>query len=105
MLTVWIVALYCTEGGRRREKTNHLVLGNNAPERPRVGSSDGLTLEQHCGTTVDEWRVDDIRMANHPADVRRRPVYFTRFDTVDRVHRPVERNEMSAIVTYNALRL
>ena len=48
--------------------------------------------------------VDDVGVADDPADVRGRPVDLTRIDVVDVLHRPLERDGVAAVVAHDPLR-
>ena len=78
---------------------------DHAPERARVGRADRLPLVEHRRAAVQERRVDDVRVADDPADVRRRPVHLARLDVVDVLHRPRERDRVAAVVAHDPLRL
>ena len=92
-----------TERGRRCEHGGTAVLGDHAPERAGVGRADRLALVEDRGAAVKQRRVDDVRMADHPADIGRRPIHFTGFDAVEILHRPFERDHVAAIVAHDAL--
>ena len=92
------------EGSRCREERAHIVLGDHPPERPRVGSADGLAFVENCRTAVQERPVHDVRVADDPADVGGRPVHLARPEVVDMAHRPLECHGMSAVVAHDSLR-
>ena len=48
-------------------------------------------------------RVDDVRVADHPADIGRRPPHLARRDAVEVLHRPLQRDHVAAIVAHHAL--
>ena len=54
---------------------------------------------------MDQRAVDDVAVADHPADVGSAPIYFTRFDAVEVLHRPAERHAVAAVVAHHALGL
>ena len=54
---------------------------------------------------MEERRVDDVGVADDPADVGSRPVDLARIDPVDVLHRPGERDRVAAVVADDALRL
>ena len=54
---------------RRGEERLHPVLGDDAPERARVGRADRLPLVEHRRAAGQKRRVDDVRMADDPTDV------------------------------------
>ena len=49
-------------------------------------------------------RIDNVGVADHPADVGARPPHFARRDAVEILHRPFERDHVAAIVAHHALR-
>ena len=53
---------------------------------------------------MEKRRVDDVRMADNPADIRGRPVHLAGPGIVDVRHRPLERNRMPSVVADDALR-
>ena len=52
---------------------------------------------------MEERRVDDVAVADHPADIGGRPVHLARLDAVEVLHRPFERDHVAAIVAHHAL--
>ena len=90
---------------RRGEQRGHPVLGDHAPEGAGVGRADRLALVEHGGAAVDERRVDDVGVADHPADVGGRPEHLARLNAVDVGHRPFERDHVAAVVADDALGL
>ena len=93
------------KGGRGGEERAHPVVGDHAPERARIGCADRLSLVEHGGAAVEERRIDDVGVADDPADVRRGPVHLSRRDVVDVLHRPLERYGVAAVVSHDPLRL
>ena len=93
------------ESGRRGEENLHFVFGNHPPEHPGIRGADGLSLEQDGGAAGDQRRIDDVGMADHPADVRGGPVHIARVRVVDVRHGPLQRHRVAAIVADHALRL
>ena len=89
--------------GRRREHRDALVLGDHAPERAGVGRAHGLPFVKDRGAAVEQRRVDDVAVADHPADVGGGPVHLPRLDAVEVPHRPFERNQVAAVVAHHAL--
>ena len=84
----------------------HAVLGDDPPERAGVRGADRLALVQHRGRADQQRRVDDVGVADDPADVARRS--RTRRpgpDVVDVRHRPAQRDRVAAVVADDALRL
>ena len=80
------------------------VLGDHAPERAGVRRADRLALVEDRGAAVQERRIDDVGVADHPADVGRRPPHFAGLDAVEIFHRPFQRDHVAAIVAHHALR-
>ena len=89
--------------GRRGEEGGDLVVLDHPPEGAGVGRADGLALIEDAGAAVQERRVDDVGMADDPADVGGGPVRIAGLDVVDRRHRPFERDEIAADVAHHAL--
>ncbi|KTT90245.1 hypothetical protein NS44R_14900, partial [Mammaliicoccus sciuri] len=56
------------------------------------------------GRAVDQRAIDDVGVADHPADVGAAPPDLARLDAVEIFHRPFQRDEMAAIVAHHALR-
>ena len=54
---------------------------------------------------MQQRRIDDVGMADHPADVRRGPEHLAGPDAELVPHRPFERDHVAAIVAHHALRL
>ena len=79
------------------------VLGDHAPERAGVRRADRLALVEDRGAAVQQRRVDDVAVADHPADVGGRPVHLAGLDAVEILHRPFERDHVAAIVAHHAL--
>ena len=90
---------------RRGEQDLHPVLGDDPPEHAGVGRSDGLAFKQHRRATGDQRRIDDVGMADHPADVRCGPVNLAGMGVIDVRHGPLQRHRMAAIVADHALGL
>ena len=57
------------EGGRRGEQRRAAVLGNHPPECAGVRRPDRLAFIEDRGAAVQERPIDDVAMADHPADV------------------------------------
>ena len=76
------------ERGRRGEHRDALVLGDDAPERAGVGRADRLALVEDRGAAVQQRRIDDVAVADHPADVGGRPPDLAGLDAVEILHRP-----------------
>src|SRR6185437_8393146 len=92
------------EGGGRGEQRDDAVLGDYTPESARIRRSHRLAFVKDRRAAVKQRRVDDIGMADDPADIRARPPYFAGRNAVEILHRPFESNQMAAIVAYHAFR-
>ena len=90
------------ERGRRGEQRRPPVLGDDAPERAGIGRADRLALVEDRGAAVEQRRVDDVGMADHPADVGGRPPHLAGIDAVEILHRPFQRDHVAAIVAHHA---
>ncbi len=104
-LAVRVFLLDGAEGGRRGEQGRDLVLGDHPPEGAGIGRADRLALVEDRGAAGEQRRVDDIGMADDPADIGGGPIHLARLDAVDSVHRPVQRDHVAAIVAHDALGL
>ncbi|MGY3427087.1 hypothetical protein ACVWZW_007591 [Bradyrhizobium sp. F1.13.4] len=94
---------YRAERGRRSEEGDSLVLADHAPERAGIGRADRLALIHDRGRAVQQRAVDDVAVADHPADVGAAPPDLTRLDAIEVEHGPFHRDEMAAIVAHDAL--
>src|SRR5262249_43043367 len=74
------------------------MLQNHPPKGPRIRSAERFALVEHGGVAVEQGRVNYVRVADDPTDIRCRPIHFARFHTIDVSHTPFERDEMAAIV-------
>ena len=92
------------DGRRRGEQRGHVVLLDDAPERAGVGRAHGLALVEHGRRADQQRRVDDVGVADHPADVGGRPEDLAGVHVVDVRHAPRERDGVSAVVAHDALR-
>ncbi len=92
-----------TERSRRGEQRHRLVLGDHPPERARIRRADRLAFIHDRSRAMEQRAVDDIAVADHPADVGGAPPDFTRLDAVEVEHRPLQRDQMPAIVAHDAL--
>lgn len=102
---VGVLPLDGAEGRRRGEQGRHLVLFDDAPERAGIGRADGLALEQYARAAGQQRRVDDVGMADHPADIGCGPEHLARLHAELVAHRPVQRHHVPAIVAHHALGL
>ena len=103
-LALRVFLLDGAERGRRGEHGGAAVLGDHAPERAGVGRADRLALVEDRGAAVEQRRIDDVAVADHPADVGGRPIHLARLDAVEILHRPFERDHVAAVVAHHALR-
>jgi hypothetical protein len=71
-LAVRVFLLDGAERGRRGEQRHRLV-SDHAPERAGVGRADRLALIHDRGRAMDQRPVDDVAVADHPADVGAAP--------------------------------
>ena len=53
---------------------------------------------------MDQRRVHDVAVADHPADVGSSPEHLARGDAIEVLHRPFERDHVAAVVAHDALR-
>src|ERR1041385_3836564 len=88
-----ILALDGTKSCRRSEKCAHTVLRDHAPERTRIRCADWLAFVKHSRVPVQQWSIDDVRVADSPTEIRRGPKDFTRLHAVNVLHGPLERDE------------
>ena len=92
------------ERGRRGEHGDAPVLGDDAPERAGVGRADRLALVEDRGRAVQQRRIDDVAVADHPADVGAAHQRLAGLDAVEILHRPFQRDHVAAVVAHHALR-
>jgi hypothetical protein len=69
-LVLRVVLADGAQGRRRGEEDVDLVPLDHAPERSRVGRAHGLALVQDRGGADQQWRIQDVRMPDHPTDIR-----------------------------------
>ena len=100
-----ILPLDGAKRGRRREQGVDPMLRDDAPEGAGVRSADRLAFVEDAGAAGEQRRVDDVRVADHPADVGGRPEHISRPHAVDRLHRPREGNRVPPVIAHHALRL
>ncbi len=81
---VRVLLLDRPDRGRRGEQRLDPVLGDHPPERARVGRADRLALVEHRGRADDQRRVDDVGVADDPADVGGSPPDVAGRGVVDR---------------------
>jgi hypothetical protein len=61
-------------------------------------------FEHDRGGSVDERAIDDVRVPDHPADIRRAEVHLTGSEQEDVTHRCGERNRVAAGIALHAFR-
>jgi hypothetical protein len=86
------------ESRRCCKQDSHIMLGDQPPESAWVGSADRFALVKNRRVPIEKRSIDNVGVAHYPTDVRGGPEDFTRFDTVDIFHTPLERNQMAAII-------
>ena len=90
---------------RRGEEPGDAVLGDDPPERPGIRRTNRFALVEHRRAAGQQGRVDDVGVADDPADVAGRPPHLARPRVVDVGHRPAQRDGVAAVVADDALRL
>ena len=98
-----VLLLDRADGGRRGEQRGHAVLRDHPPERAGVRGADRLALVEHGGAPGQQRGVDDVGVADHPADVARGPPHLARLDAEDVAHRPGQRHRVAAVVAHDPL--
>ncbi len=91
--------------GRRSEHDRHLVLCNHPPECSGVRRADGLAFVEDGRVAVEQRRIDDVGVADDPADIGCRPVHFPGLYPIYVLHAPFECDDVAAVVTHHALGL
>ena len=99
-----VLLLDRAERGRRREEHVDAVLRDEAPEGAGIRRPHGLALVEDRRATLEQRRVDDVRVTHDPPDVRRRPVHLARADAVDPLHGPLEGDRVATVVPHDTLR-
>ena len=105
VVAVGIVALDGPERCRSGEEHRHFVLRDDAPERAGIGSADRFSLVKDRRASMKQRRVDDVRMADHPADVGTGPEHLARLHAIHGLHRVLEGHRMASVVAHGALRV
>ncbi len=75
-LAVRILLLDGPERGGRSEQRCHAVLADHPPEGAGVRRADGLAFIDDRCAAMQQRRVDDVGVADYPADVGCRPEYL-----------------------------
>ncbi len=104
VLPARVLLLDGPQRGRRGEQPLDTVLGHHPPERAGVGGAHRLALVQHGGRPQQQGGVDDVGVADDPADVGGRPPRLPRRQVEDRAHAPQQRHRVPAVVAHDALR-
>ena len=104
IIAIRILTFNGSEDGWCCEKRAHPMLGNDPPERTGIRGADRLSFVQNCRTTFEKGCIHGVGVSNSPTNVRSRPINFAGIHTVDILHAPIERNQMSAVVAHNAFR-
>src|SRR3989441_8118087 len=86
-----IVALDGADRRGSREEYADAVLRDHPPEGAGIGRADRLALVQHRGVPIEQGAVDDVGVADGPAEIGRGPIDFAGLDAVDVRHAPLER--------------
>ena len=102
---IGIFLLDRAKGGRRGKEGPRSVLLDQAPESPGIGGPYRLALVDQRGAAVDQRSVDDVGVADDPADVRGREEHLAGRHAIDALHRVVQRHRMPAIIAHHALGL
>jgi hypothetical protein len=88
----------------RREHHGYLVFVDDVPPDPGIRVV-GRALVDHGRNACEQGAVDDVAVADDPADVRRGPVHVVLAAPVDVVHRGVQGDHVPAGIADDALRL
>ena len=100
-----VLLLDGAEGRRRREQADRSVLGDDAPEGTGVRRPDRLALVEHRRRAGQQRPVDDVGVADDPADVARGEHRLARLHVVEVGHRPAQRHGVATAVAVDPLRL
>ena len=97
-----VLLLQHPDRGRRREHRRHLVLLDQAPPDAGIGADRQALVHdrRHAG---DQRAVDDVAVADHPADVAGREVGFAGLAAEDVLHARRQRHRVAAGVALHAL--
>ena len=93
------------ERGRRGEQRSDLVLLDDAPIDAGIRRADRLALEQDSRVAGKQRRIDDVGVADDPANVGGGPEHLARLHAIDVLHGPVQHHHVAAIVAHHALGL
>ena len=100
-----VVPLDCANRGRSGKQRVDPMLPDDAPERSGVRRPYRLAFIKNGRGAGQQRAVDDVGMSDHPTNVGRRPEYVARRYAVERLHRPMKRNRVPAVVPHDPLGL
>ena len=103
-VAVGVLLLDRADRRRRGEQRLDPVLGCHPPERSGVRRADGFALVEHRRRAAQQRAVDDVGVADHPADIRSGPIHVAGFGVVDVFHGPHQRDGVPAVVADDSLR-
>ena len=101
--SVRVLLLHRADCGGRGEQCRHAVFGDHPPQRTGVRGADRLAFVEHGGAAGEQGAVDDVGVADDPADVGGRPEDFTGVGVVDVLQGPAQRDRVAAVVAHHAL--
>ena len=99
-----ILLLDGAKGRGRGEQRHDPMIGDHPPIGAGIGRAHRLALVENGRATMKERPIDDVGMADHPADVRGGPEHLARLHAEEMAHGPFERDHVAAIVAHHALR-
>ena len=102
-LALGIVPFHGPDRRGRGEEAAHVMFFDDAPEGAGIRCADGFAFEDDGRVPVYQRRITDVGMPHDPAYVRRRPEDLSRFDVIDVLHAPVERDQMARRMAHHAL--
>ena len=102
-LALWVFFLDGAEGRRRREQRHRAMFGDHPPERTGIRRADRLAFVKDRRAAVQQRCINDVAVADDPADIGSGPPHLARLDAVKILHRPFERDHVAAIVAHHAL--
>src|SRR5262249_38064361 len=104
VITSVVFALDGAKRGGRGKEDADLVLRDHAPERAGIGCADGLAFVKYGRVSVCQRSINNVKVPDGPAEIGSRPKDLARLDTINILHGPLERDEMSAVITHDAFR-
>ena len=99
-----VLLAHGAQAGRRGEERGDLIVLDHPPISAGVRRPDRFALVKDAGAALQQRPIDDVGMADDPADVGAGPKGLAGLDIVDRRHRPFQRHQVSADVAHHALR-